>query len=145
MRAMRTLLASVLFVAVAACGGKAKPASVDPGTTEQHAEHGEHGDHPELTPEMHAFHEVLAPVWHHDGPDRRDSACAAVPELKGAASPLAELTPAGVEPATWEASATDLVMTLEGLEAQCQDGADIEPVFSQVHDGFHHLMELLPR
>lgn len=148
---MRSILFAILIVA-AGCGGKsAEPTTPAPAPEGgEHAGHGaehEHeGGHPELTPEMHAFHDQLAPLWHAEpGPQRQADTCDSIPTLEqGVASIAAAPVPAGVDGATWTGAVGALDTSLDELQTSCA-GAEFDATFSTVHDRFHALMDLLPK
>ncbi len=155
---MRTMLASVLFVLVA-CGGKGKSDVADPckdpckdkKMMEGHEMGEEHEEHPELTPEMTSFHDVLAPLWHADaGPDREANTCNASSGMLNAGAKIQDApTPEGVAQADWEANVQVLMLSIVDLQDTCsgtgKDGMTFDQAFGAVHDGFHGLMELLPK
>jgi hypothetical protein len=146
---MRQTIVSILFaVAVAACGGKSQPAPEAGGGNERLAEGAEVEEkHPELTPELHAFHETLAPLWHAEaGPEREPGACAGTDKLTADAAAVAAAgAPEGVEPNDWASAVTGLQASVQELAEGCKagDSAGFETRFTAVHDGFHGLMELL--
>jgi hypothetical protein len=136
------LSASVLFLLVA-CGGGETPTTTAPATPLAEEKPApapeEHGEHGKLSPELDAFHEILAPRWHADpGPQRtKDTRAAAV---KSAAMP------AGAEAAAWSEAGARLETSVVALEVECTAGgadqAKFDAAFSAVHDAFHHAMEL---
>ena len=130
------------------CGSKTQPAAAPAGGATEGHEHmkGEHEMH--LTPELDAFHAVLAPHWHAaEGPQRMTDTCAAMPQFQSTATAVqAAATPTGADPAIWTAGATDLVTRVATLNADCgkSDAAAFKTDFEAVHNAFHHLMEQLP-
>lgn len=110
------------------------------------AKHG--GDAEEMvvmSPEVKAFHDVLAPRWHAErGAGRMADTCAAIPELrKGADAITAAKPPERAEPAEWTASARELGAAVAALGETCQasDAAKFEPAFTAVHERFHAVLE----
>jgi hypothetical protein len=92
-------------------------------------EGGGHEDHGKMKPELHAFHETLAPIWHSSpGTERVTKACGGQADLsaKAAAVGDAELT-----------AATDAVKTACGAP----DKKDVETKLTTVHERFHKLAE----
>jgi hypothetical protein len=147
---MTRTLTFALLLAAAACGGKGKAAS-GPTTSGGSADHaGDHqgGDeemHDSLSPEMKAFHDLLAPLWHADkGPKRLADTCAAVPQLKTSADAVAKATPPIPTNAdTWTTGTRALVAAVGELETACKgkNEAATEAAFAKVHDTFHGLMK----
>jgi hypothetical protein len=145
-------LTLVFVLLAAACGGnKTAPATT---TTTQPAEpHGhEHegsggagAEHEALTPELTAFHDLLAPLWHAEkGPKRIKDTCAAVPQFKTSADAVAKATPPTKANAdTWTQGTRALVDSVNALETACKtnDSAKFEAAFHNVHEAFHRLME----
>ncbi len=147
---MRKTLMTVLFaVAVAACGGKSQTTPEGAGGGNERLAEGAEVEekHPELTPELHAFHETLAPLWHAEaGPDREPNTCAGVAKLTADAAAIeAAGAPEGVEPNDWAVSVASLQASVKELADGCTAGVseDFEARFTAVHDGFHALMDLL--
>ena len=154
MRRTATLLATVL----AACGGSARtapepntapvaaaePVATPPAAAPVADEH-EH----EFPPEVEAFHDVLAPLWHADpGPGRTDNTCAALEDLGDRAEAVATGTVPPLEreeQLSWQQAAELLVVSVEELELVCdQEGRPgFEDSLSAVHDRFHALIALL--
>ena len=147
----RTLTLAFLF-AVAACGGKDKGTSTTPTTatdgsgsaaaTGSGAVEGEHG---ELSPEMKAFHDLLAPLWHApQGPERIANTCGAIEQFKSAANAIATATPPLAANAdTWTTGTRALVSAVDELGAACKAAGvgRIETAFTAVHEAFHALMQ----
>jgi hypothetical protein len=127
---MKTRLALLsILVLVPACGGSPpSPATPEREHGEHHGEHGgHHEEHEKLSPELHAFHEVLAPVWHSDkGPERVTKTCAQAGTLKEKAQ------------ATKDA---ELVAATTALAAECDKPgrAEVEQKLGVVHERFHAL------
>jgi hypothetical protein len=154
---MRTLIASLAFLVAVGCGGKSKSDAVDPckdkKMMEEHHEEGggeEAGEHPELTPEMAGFHDVLAPLWHADpGPDREANACDNGGELLNAAAAIQDAgPPEGVSGGDWDANVQVLMLSIQDLMDTCSGSSKnltFDQAFGAVHDGFHGLMDLLPK
>src|SRR5690606_160573 len=121
-------------LALAACGGSqsTKPAThpaeagADPGEEKAPAAHGKEA-HEQLPPQVKAFHDVLAPLWHAEkGPKRTSDTCKSVGELKMAALAI-EDAPVPEEAASdaegWKKDARALTASVGGLEGSCnQDG-----------------------
>jgi hypothetical protein len=142
-----TRFATLMCLLVAAACGSSEPA---PGATTPAA--GEAGEgqadhHHELTPELDAFHELLAPLWHADkGEARRSKTCSSMPDFKTkAAAVKGAAAPASVDAAAWTGAGGELEAAVSGLETACA-GADLaafEPAFEAVHTKFHGAMELV--
>lgn len=145
---MRTILFS-LVLAVAACGGSSKSDTEEPvGGAEPIAHEEERkaeGGHPELTAEMHAFHDVLAPLWHSETPDRQDSTCANAGKMLDLGQDIQDAPNPGAEPTAWELAVKQLMLSVMKMMDECKSGGDFEANFGAVHDAFHGLMELLPK
>lgn len=134
--------ASVLSIALVACGGSASapPASARHGEGHEHGEHGhgehghehgEHGEHAKLSPALKDFHEVLAPVWHSPaGAERVAKTCTASETLSAKAT------------ATGDAEL--IASTAETKKACAATGRPVEVVESaimKVHQRFHAIAE----
>jgi type IV secretory pathway TrbL component len=96
------------------------------GAEGQHEGHAHH-----LAKEVDAFHAALAPLWHAPaGRERSRQVCAQAPKLAS----LAQAIRSG--------DSKPLLASLVALKAQCQaNPADIDGVFSDVHEAFHRLAE----
>jgi len=98
-----------------------------------------------MSPELHRFHEILAPRWHAEaGEARTKDTCAAIPDFRAGAQAIAAAPPAGVDAAAWKAGAAALGARVDALDAACKPAAaaEFEARFSALHDAFHHQMEL---
>jgi hypothetical protein len=118
---MRLTLAIALVSLSAACGGGASPAA-----TPAEAEHHEHAA---MSPALHDFHGVLAPVWHSgEGAARAEKACANAKALHEKAEPTAD---------------AELIADVAALETACAKEArpDVETRLAALHDRFHVLAE----
>jgi hypothetical protein len=157
---MKLFAAILLAVVVAACGGKSSPATTTTTTEghdhaghEGHEGHEEHLEHPELTPEMTAFHDVLAPLWHAEaGPQRMADTCAAVDNMRGLGEQVIAHPPATVDETAWVNEGSFLQNTLNELEASCANNGEpdegvltFDAAFERVHEAFHAIMGLLPK
>ena len=143
---MRAILSVIALTALSvACGNNAEqpppatptsaPAPAEPaapdakGASAAEGHEGGHEDHGKMKPEIHAFHETIAPIWHTTpGADRVGKACSGQADLtaKAAAVGDAELT-----------AAVDAVKTA----CSTPDKKDVESKLSTVHDRFHKLAE----
>ena len=144
---MRTILFTMIL-AVAACGGSSKTDTEEPGGAEPIAHEGEkheEGGHPELTAEMHAFHDVLAPLWHSEAPDRQDKTCENAGEMLALGEKIQDAPNPGADSAAWGEAVKTLMLSIVKLMDECKAGGDFEANFGAVHDAFHGLMELLPK
>ena len=139
----RTLWITIVLAA-AACGGKSKSEPAAEPAPQPMADTGEHG---KLTPELDAFHEVLAPRWHADkGPQRMKDTCGAIADFQGKAAAIkGAAAPANTDAAAWTQAGTRLDGAVAKLATSCQDKneAAFETAFGAVHDEFHHAMELV--
>ncbi len=144
---MTRILTFALLLLGAACGGKDKA----PTTTTMAHEGGEHhegsgsGDeHENLTPELSAFHDLLAPHWHADkGPQRTADTCSAIAQFKSSADAVAVATPpVSTNADTWTAATRALVAAVAELERACTSKSDtkFDAAFTKVHEAFHSLM-----
>jgi hypothetical protein len=134
---MKTAL-SIVFVLVAACGSKSKPAPVTaakPGGEEHEA----------MMPELAKFHDVLAPRWHAEkGAKRMADTCGALAEFHADADALAKATPpAGADATAWTGKTKELTDAVGALDGTCKanDATAFEPAFERVHVGFHAVLE----
>jgi hypothetical protein len=147
---MRTILFT-LIVAVAACGGSSKPdteepaGGADPIAHEEGEEKHEEGGHPELTAEMHAFHDVLAPLWHSEAPDRQDKTCENAGRMLSLGEKIQDAPNPGADATAWAEAVKTLMVSIVKLMDECKAGGDFDANFGAVHDAFHGLMELLPK
>ncbi|MFO0722885.1 MAG: hypothetical protein U1E65_03810 [Myxococcota bacterium] len=101
-----------------------------------HEGHHEEGEHGALPASVKALHDVLAPVYHLEKGEARDTeTCNALPKLKEAAQGVsAELTSDDDKP-KHEA----FQQALAGLEAACQAPArsEVAAKLETVHEAFH--------
>jgi len=148
---MRTILFT-LILAVAACGGSSKTDTEEPGGAEPvaHVEgEGEEGKgeegHPELTAEMSAFHDVLAPLWHSESPDRQDKTCENAGKMLSLGEKIQNAPNPGADETAWAEAVQTLMVSIVKLMDECKSGGDFDANFGAVHDAFHGLLELLPK
>lgn len=145
---MRTILFT-LILAASACGGSSKTDTEEPGggaepITQEKGEESKEESHPELTAEMHDFHDVLAPLWHSKTPDRQDRTCENAGRMLSLGEKIQDAPNPGAEQAAWEEAVKTLMVSIVKLMDECKSGGDFEANFGAVHDAFHGLMELLP-
>jgi hypothetical protein len=116
----------VLAIFMAACGGGTTTATVETNTAHEHEG---------MSPEVEAFHEVLAPLWHQDpGPGRGQAACAASADLNTRAEAVAAAQP-GDESAA-------LVSRAHALAETCANDPGVaEGALGELHEAFHALIE----
>jgi hypothetical protein len=139
---MTRFLTFALLLAVASCGGKDKGST----TTKVGSEGGHHEgrDHENLTPELNAFHDLLAPRWHAAaGAQRIADTCSAIEPFKAAADSIGKSTPPVPTHAdSWTTATRALVGTLDELAGVCAAKADatFDAAFTKVHEAFHELM-----
>jgi hypothetical protein len=139
---MHKHLTTIFGVALTACGGAAQPATpmaMAPAETEPAQHQDEHGDMPA---ELVAFHDVLAPLWHDETPERQAKTCAQVGELDAKAGPLTGVEVAAEKKDAWTAAVTQLDASIDELGAACTAGGDFTASFTKVHEGFHGLLEI---
>lgn len=81
--------------------------------------------------DVDALHTVLAPLWHApSGKERSRNVCAQAHRLESLASEIRS------------GDSKALQTSIAALRAQCQaNPSDIDAVFTQVHEAFHHLAE----
>lgn len=81
--------------------------------------------------DVDALHAVLAPLWHAPpGKERAQNVCAQAPRLESRAREIRS------------GDAKALLASIAALRVQCQaNPSDIDAIFSQVHEAFHHLAE----
>ncbi len=144
-----TIRTSLLLLFLAAGCGSSEPATTTTpasGAEPAAAHEQEKEEHHQLTPELKAFHDQLAPRWHADkGEARRKDTCAAVADFQASAAAIqSAAAPAAVEPAMWQKAGADLIAAVKGLETACAgtDMAAFESAFQAVHERFHAAMEL---
>jgi hypothetical protein len=127
-----TVLGTMLF---AACGASSKQ------TAPPKEEHGD------LPPAVHAFHELLAPLWHADpGDQRTNDTCAKLEDMRQRAADIVVAEPpaaASADQAGYRDAASALVHAVVELGDACSaDGrAGFTERFAAVHDSFHAVME----
>lgn len=148
-------LSIIASLAIAACGGStqsntnptqstATSASTTASGGEQHGEHHGQGEHRHnLSPALHAMHEVLRPVWHSEpGPGRDTRACeqaATLRERAGAAQ--TETLPADA-PANSAETRAALVQAAQALVDECAGPrADVNGKLTALHTAFHATFE----
>jgi hypothetical protein len=143
----------LIALLVAGCGG-AGQSSPPPLETargnQQHDVHeakqrGEADEMVAMTPEVKAFHDVLAPRWHTErGARRMADTCGAIGELRTGADAIAKATPPErAEPADWKASTRELGQAVTALGETCtaNDAGKFEPAFTALHERFHAVVE----
>jgi hypothetical protein len=145
---MMRILTFALLLAAAACGGKDKAPTttmVTPPAGSGSAAHHEGGEHENLTPELNAFHDLLAPLWHATaGAQRMADTCGAIDRFKAAADAVGKATPPVPTHAdAWTTATRALVAAVDELAAACtaKSDAKFEAAFKKVHEAFHALME----
>jgi hypothetical protein len=145
---MRTIFFS-LILAVAACGGSSKTDTEEPGGGADPIAHEEEGKgeegHPELTAEMHDFHDVLAPLWHSETPDRQEKTCESAGKMLSLGEKIQDAPNPGADATAWAEAVKTLMVSIVTLMDDCKAGGDFDANFGAVHDAFHGLMELLPK
>ena len=84
-----------------------------------------------LAPDVDAFHNLLAPLWHTPaGAQRAVLACAKAAQLAALARQIRS------------SDAQALVQATDGFEQTCRTKpADTDASFTQLHDAFHRLIE----
>ncbi len=104
-----------------------------------------------MPPAVHAYHEVLRPLWHSAlGPERDNQVCAQVGTLVTHANAItAAGAPAGgtAEQSTrYTAAATQLATTTLAVQTTCTatPRGNVAGSFEVAHTAFHGLMETLP-
>jgi hypothetical protein len=138
----------VMLVVLTAGCGSSEPATATTPAEPPPAEHHEQAmdEHHQLTPELQAFHDQLAPRWHAEkGEARRKDSCGAIADFEAkAAAVQSAAAPAGVDAAGWQKAGADLVAAVKELETACggSDMAAFETAFEAVHRSFHAAMEL---
>jgi hypothetical protein len=99
-----------------------------------------------MTPELTAFHDVMAPLWHAEAGDKRmKETCGSVGKFEMNAESVKKASaPTGVDAMTWSTAATKLGTDVAALKDKCTatDAAAFEPAFANVHNSFHGMMEL---
>jgi hypothetical protein len=144
---MRAILFSILVVAAAACGNKSKgPETPEGGGTEEHGHDAEHHEHPAMPAELTAFHDHLAPLWHSEAPDRKDATCKDAGVLLGLGADIQGAPAPEGAAADWSDRVNSLLLAIDQMKEGCQSGTgDFEADFTAVHDGFHGLLDALPK
>lgn len=105
-----------------------------------------HDEHPLFTGAVKSFHDVMSPDWHADeGPARVKSTCANLGSYSLEALKITqEPVPHGVAKADWKKATDTLLDGLTDLGRACHsDRTPFNEGFTNVHDGFHGLKELL--
>ncbi|MFO0547025.1 MAG: hypothetical protein U0271_01490 [Polyangiaceae bacterium] len=141
-------LIPVLAFAVACGGSKSESKTADHDAEHEHGE-GEGGEHHEehsAVPEVAAFHDVLAPLWH-DKAQAKDWAgvCAGTKDLTTHADAIVASKSAdklGDRAQTFRDAATQLSKLSTDLDSVCSQKGDVEGALKQVHEQFHKVMEL---
>ena len=134
---------------LAACGGSEPPsetpaasAPTEPAATAKPADH----DHAKLSPELDAFHDILAPRWHSaPGPTRMQDTCSAIAQFRSRGEAVKRANPpAGASATAWSQATADLDKSVAAMGIAC-DGKDqpsFDSAFTEVHESFHRAMEL---
>lgn len=105
-----------------------------------------HHEHPLFTGAVKSFHDVMSPDWHAaEGPARVKSTCANLGKYSLEALKITqEPVPHGVAKADWKKATDTLLDGLTDLGRACHsDRTPFNEGFTNVHDGFHGLKELL--
>ena len=143
----------LIALLAAGCGGagQSSPPPLESARDNQKhdvraAKHGGEADETvAMTPEVKAFHDVLAPRWHAEhGARRMADTCGALAELRSDAEAIARATPPErAEPADWKAGARELGEAVAALGETCtaNDAGKFEPAFTAVHERFHAVLE----
>jgi hypothetical protein len=155
MKRTLSILSSIL-VSAAACGGSSTP-TPPPDGAHHHGEHrgehqgaasghhgkehGEHGGrHAKMDAEIHAFHEILAPIFHMDkGKARADKSCDAVTAMKDAGAKIASSRAS--DDAKSKAATLSTEIDALGTACAAPDRAGVEAQLDKLHDAFHAVME----
>jgi hypothetical protein len=148
------LLVALLAATAVGCAGATPPVDGPPPPPHEHGAHaGHHGPgdpaghehaghrHPEMKGAVHAFHEVLGPLWHAPkGPDREAKTCDAAPTFEARAADVVKERPEGGDAAA-RAAALELVAAVSALKAECAKPAggraDFEAKLTGLHGAFH--------
>jgi len=126
MRTPHIFLSVLLCLGLAACGSSTSES--DEATSGGEATPAQ--EHPSLPPDLHAFHDVLAPVWHSDaGEGRAQAACEN-------AQSFVQLS-ANVEDGQALRDASRHLAAICGSA----ESAAIEEALGSVHQAFHDVME----
>ncbi len=117
-----------MILILAACGGGASHAEPEHEHGHGHEHAGGEHEHPELPPDVEAFHDALAPIWHMEpGEGRAQAGCEGVAVFRERATALGD------------AALTDAV---EALAAECDaTGPEVETRLAGVHDAYHAVAE----
>jgi len=142
---MTRFLALALVVTLAACGGKSAPAtSTVAHSDEMHAEHRESG----LPPEVNAFHDRFAPLYHATpGPERTKNTCDAQLDFDLLLASVDRAgPPADVDAVAWAERIEEVRTAAAELGQDCieNDARGFDAKLEALHDSFHALIELLP-
>jgi hypothetical protein len=150
---MRAILSTISFAAFLAggCGCSSKPATTTPDTTakvdgahneEEHSAMEEEA----LTPELKNFHDEFAPIWHSDAPDRQATACGATGDMLELGARVQDAGAPDGAAADWNDRVATFMLAIDHMKEGCQASSpDFDANFSAVHEGFHALMEALPK
>jgi hypothetical protein len=100
--------------------------AVSASAEDKHEKHHHH-----FAKDVDALHSVLAPLWHaKPGKARSQKVCAQAGQLASLSKDIRS------------GDNSALLASITALKAQCQmKPADIDAVFSQVHDAFHRLVD----
>lgn len=159
----RLILASMLALYAAACGGNAETAEQCEHSEggehgehhdehhgehgEHHGEHGEHeghGEHRNVPETLEAFHGAFHPVWHGEESERVTAGCAEAENFVTLAEANNTWAASATElPEGFAAAAADLVTKTTALQEQCAAGTATAENVSDVHDPLHTMMHSL--
>lgn len=113
-----------------------------PGSAGQYGQ-GRHGHH-DFPPTVHAFHDLMAPIWHGpSGAERIASICRSAGDLQQRAQAVIDApAPQGVDAAGWRQSADALHASTATIGERCDSGetGELEQAFGAVHHAFHGLV-----
>ena len=103
----------------------------------------------DFSPEVGAFHDLMAPKWHAPAGDARQAdTCGAVVAFKDAAAKIgAAAVPAkaAAQEGSWHNAVADLNIAIGGLESACAAAGrpSFDAAFQDLHDAFHRLVALV--
>ncbi len=146
MKAIFILSSAALMLTLSACThADAAHKHLKPQSQAQSEEH----EHPEFMASVKSYHDVMSKDWHADaGPERIASTCSNIRQYCMRANAITKTSaPASTTQSAWDDAAKGLVDATKALQATCgtTSKASFEGDFSNVHDKFHSLIELLPQ
>lgn len=166
--AVRALISLVVTTSLIGCGGSNTSTTAQASTssggattttasaggeTHEHHEHqegGHEGEHGAMPETIHAYHEILRPLWHSPvGAERDNQSCTQAPTLVTRAHAIMEANPPATLPADrvnrYMTASAQLSATTDALQTACTatPRGNVAGALEAAHTAFHGLIETL--